>query len=423
MKPRAVVAATLAVIVVAASGYGLWSYMREPEPHVWSAEDLVTLRSLWLGSLPPLPPDPSNAVADDPRAVALGHRLYFDTSFSRNGEVSCATCHQPEKLFTDGLPLGKAIGTTRRHTPTIVGMAHSPWFFWDGRRDSQWSQALTPMEDPVEHGGTRTQYARIVSLRYAEPYVELFGPLPDLSGLPASAGPNGTEEERAAWDALSPEERDAVNRVYANMGKAIAAYERRINPGPSRFDDYVAAMLEGDGDRAASILTPDEALGLRLFIGGAQCTNCHNGPLLTNHGFHNIGLPEPPGSTFDSGRIQGVKLAVANEFNCEGAYSDAPQGLCEELRFVKGQGFEILGAFKVPSLRNVAETAPYNHLGNVPTLRGVLTHYNRAPTPFMGHSDLVPLDLSEDEFRRLESFLRALSGPLDASPELLRPPR
>lgn len=415
-------AVSAAAVAVAASGYGLWSFMRGPEPHAWSPEQRRTLESLWIGSLPPLPPDPSNAVGDDPRAVALGHRLYFDTAFSRNGEVSCATCHQPEKLFTDGLPLAKAIGTTKRHTPTVVGTAYSPWLFWDGRKDSQWSQTLAPMEDPVEHGGTRAQYAHLIARRYAEPYLELFGPLPDLSRVPAHAGPNGTEEERAAWSAMSPEDRDAVNRVYANLGKAIAAYERRINPGPSRFDDYVAALLGGDSPRAASILSLDEASGLRLFIGDAQCTNCHNGPLLTNHGFHNVGLPEPPGTAFDSGRISGVKQVVADEFNCESSYSDAPEGLCEELRFAKGQGFEILGAFKVPSLRNVAETAPYTHLGTTPTLRGVLEHYNKAPTPFMGHSDLVPLDLSEDEFRRLESFLRALSGPLDAPPELLGPP-
>lgn len=416
----AIVAAVL--VVVAASGIGLYSFIRDPEPHVWSPEQLAMLESMWIGSLPELPPDPSNAVADDPRAVALGHRLYFDRRFSGNGMVSCATCHEPDKMFTDALPLGEAIGTTKRHTPTIVGTAYSPWQFWDGRRDSQWAQAVTPMEDPAEHGGTRTQYAHLVAAHYADDYRELFGSLPDVEGLPRSAGPNGTEEQRAAWEAISSEDQDAVNRIYANMGKSIAAYERRIMPGASRFDDYVEALLEGDAEHAAALFGRDQALGLRMFIGSASCIDCHNGPLLTNNSFHNVGLPVDRGTKFDSGRIQGVKDAIADTFNCESTYSDAQPGDCEELRFVKGQGIEILGAFKVPTLRNIAETAPYSHLGTIETLRGVLEHYDAAPIPFMGHSDLEPLDLSRDEFRQLEEFLRTLSGPLDAPPELLRSP-
>ncbi len=217
MKLRIAIGAAV-LVVLTASGIGLVSFIRDPEPHVWSPEQITTLRSMWIGSLPELPPDPSNAVADDPRAVAFGHRLYFDERFSANGEVSCATCHQPEKMFTDGLPLAEAIGTAKRHAPTLVGIAHSAWFFWDGRRDSQWSQSLTPMEDPVEHGGTRTQYAHLVAAHYADEYRELFGPLPDLSRLPESAGPSGTEEQRAAWEAVSPEDQDEINRIYANMG-------------------------------------------------------------------------------------------------------------------------------------------------------------------------------------------------------------
>ena len=128
----------------------------------WTQAEIATLQSLWLGTLPPLAADPSNAVGDDPRAAVLGQQIFFDTRFSAKGEVSCATCHQPDNLFTDGLPRAEAIGTTDRHTPTIVGTAYSPWFFWDGRRDSQWAQALSPMESAVEHGGSRSQYAHIV---------------------------------------------------------------------------------------------------------------------------------------------------------------------------------------------------------------------------------------------------------------------
>ena len=124
-------------------------------PQPWSAPEAAVLRSLWLGSLDPLPPDPSNAVADDPRAAQLGEKLFLDTRLSVTGTVSCSTCHQPVRNFTDGLPQGKGIGTSQRNTPSIVGTAFSPWLYWDGRRDSQWSQALSPLEDPKEHGSNR----------------------------------------------------------------------------------------------------------------------------------------------------------------------------------------------------------------------------------------------------------------------------
>jgi cytochrome c peroxidase len=413
----------MAVLVALAAV--LWTVSRSPEPHEWTPEEIATLESLWIGNLPPLPPDPSNAVADDPRAAELGHRLFFDTRFSAGGEFSCATCHQPEKIFTDGRPLSEATGTTRRHAPSIVGTAHSPWFYWDGRKDSQWSQALSPMEDPAEQAGTRTRFAHLVAAHHADEYEALFGPLPDLSDrdrFPASAGPNGGEAERAAWEAMASEDRDAVNRIYAGMGKAIAAYERLVMPGPSRFDGYVESLLQGDAEKAAATLTADEALGLRIFIGEGSCTDCHNGPLLTNNGFHNIGLPLEPGTAFDSGRIKGVEQVLADPFNCLSPYSDAADGDCEELRFVKTEGMELIGGFKVPSLRNVAETAPYMHLGQIPTLRGVLEHYDRAPVPLMGHSDLLPLQLSTREMDQLEAFLKTLSAPLSTPPNWLKPP-
>ena len=108
----------------------------EPGPTDWTADEIETLRELWIGSLPPLPHDPSNAFADDPRAAALGQHLFFDTRFSSNGKVSCATCHQPQLMFTDGMSLAQGVGRTGRSAPTVVGTAYSPWQFWDGRKDS-----------------------------------------------------------------------------------------------------------------------------------------------------------------------------------------------------------------------------------------------------------------------------------------------
>jgi hypothetical protein len=119
----------------------------------WSAEETALITALSLSQLPELPPDPSNRVADDPAAAALGEQLFADTRLSSNGEVSCASCHLPERQFQDDLALAKGVGVTTRRTMPIAGTAYSPWLFWDGRKDSQWSQALGPLESAVEHGG------------------------------------------------------------------------------------------------------------------------------------------------------------------------------------------------------------------------------------------------------------------------------
>ena len=267
----------------------------------WAAID-----DLWIGNLPPLPASPSNAVADDPRAAALGHALFFDARLSANGMISCATCHQPIRRFSDGLPRGVAIGVSGRNTPSIVGAAYSPWLYWDGRRDSLWSQALTPLEDPDEHGSSRVQVLHVIASvsAYRRAYQEIFGAPPDVSDA------------------------EAVNAAFANVGKAIAAYERLLLPGPSRFDRYAEHLRNGGDPLDQQHLTRDEIRGLRLFVGDARCTECHNGPLLTNNEFHNTGLLSAPGETPDRGRIDGVRLAASDPFNCLGSYSDDPQRSC-----------------------------------------------------------------------------------------------
>ena len=102
----------------------------------WRADDLKILRSLSLSSLPPLPVDPSKRYADDPKAIALGKKLFFDKRFSANGKVSCGTCHIPEVSFTDKLSLAKGISRTTRRTMPLIGAACQSWFFWDGKKDS-----------------------------------------------------------------------------------------------------------------------------------------------------------------------------------------------------------------------------------------------------------------------------------------------
>ena len=398
----------------------------DADAHRWTEAERGLIASLSIDRLPSLPPDPSNAFGDSPDAVALGHALFFDSGLSPDGTVSCSTCHQPDRYFTDGKVLANVRNVdTPRHTPTIVGIAHSDWYYWDGRKDSQWAQALAPQESPIEHGGTRTAHARYVLSTYASQYESVFGPAPDLSDtsrFPPEAAPLEDGPAGAAWKVMDDEDRGAVNRVFANIGKSIAAYSRRILPGRSRFDDYAEAALVNDRTRMSELFSAEEAEGLRLFIGEGQCTDCHNGPLFTNGTFHNIGLPLPEGSKFDQGRSLGTLQVAEDMFNCLGEFSDAKDEECVELRFIKLEGEELVGAFKVPGLRNVAETAPYMHNGIFPDLEAVIRHYNHAPPAFPGHSDLVPLAFTEKQSAALIAFLLTLSAPPDAPPELLLPP-
>jgi cytochrome c peroxidase len=391
-------------------------------PARWSDNELDTLRNLWIGSLPPLPADPSNQYADNLDAAAFGQKLFFDARFSSNRKVACATCHLPDKQFQDGTPLANGVGTTNRRTMTIAGTAYSPWLFWDGRKDSQWAQALGPMENPVEHGGNRTLYAHLIAEFYADEYTALFGPLPDLSDLPRNAGPVADSEAAANWEAMSPEEKEAVTRIYVNIGKSIAAYERQLNPGESRFDQYVEAVLNHD-QSVDDILTLDEIAGLKLFIGEANCTNCHNGPLFTNNDFHNTGIPAVKDLPEDVGRSLGAQQVLADEFNCLSVYSDAQPDQCTELNFLVIDEHQQERQYKPPSLRNVTERGPFMHAGQFATLEEVLNHYNTAPEATAGHSELEPLNLTEQQIAQIIAFLKTLDGPIDADTRWLTAPQ
>ncbi|MBK6792265.1 MAG: hypothetical protein IPG80_06925 [Anaerolineales bacterium] len=402
--------ALLAVLIIG----GLSYILSRP---TWTDTELTTLRTLWIGSLPPLTPDPSNQYGDDARAAEFGKQLFFDTRFSSNGEVACATCHIPEKGFQDGLPLAQGVGTTNRRAMPIAGTAYSPWMFWDGRKDSQWAQALGPLESPVEHGGSRTQYAHLIDENYRSEYEAIFGELPDLSDrtrFPEAAGPVDDPTVRAAWEAMSPADQKTVTQIYVNMGKAIAAYERLIMPGESRFDIYVQAALENDKKTMNSTLTTEELEGLRLFIGEANCTRCHNDPLFTDNSFHNTGVPAVENLPEDTGRTQGAQKVLTDEFNCLSSYSDAKPDQCSELNFMVAEGEELERAFKVPSLRNVTSRAPYMHAGQFTTLEAVLNHYNTAPAAPTGHSELEVLNLSERQIKSIIAFLYTLNSDISA---------
>ncbi len=415
MKKLLILVSTLSIAGVLA-----WNYLALPVSKEWSTQELALIRSMSLAELPPLPPDSSNAVGDDESAAELGYRLFFDKRMSGNGEVSCASCHQPQQMFTDGLALavGRGIGT--RNTPTLVGLAYSPWFYWDGRKDSQWSQALAPIEASHEHNFTRLEVVRLLANDdfYKARYEILFGALPMLDELPIAPDTATAEVE---WLALDAESKASVSRVFSNVGKAIVAYERKLLPGVTRFDAYVQSLEPVSNTPPSDVLNGTEIAGLRLFVSKGQCVNCHNGPLLTNHEFHNTGILSAPGQLPSMGRYDGVRLSRLDPFNCLGEFSDARAEECTELRFARDSN-DLVGAHKTPTLRNISLTAPYMHSGQIGTLREVLDHYNEAPLSMLSHNEAKPLGLRTIELRQLEAFLNTLTAPLATPTHWLQTP-
>ena len=383
----------------------------------WTAQELAIISSLQLNQLPEMPDDPSNAQARNPAAVALGKRLFFDPRFSRNSAISCATCHDPNKQFQDGRKLAQGIGVASRRTVPIVAAGYSPWQFWDGRKDSLWSQALAPVEDPAEFGGNRSAVVRVMQREYGNEYESVFGKMPEFRGTAVDASPLGSAAEKAAWSSFDIDKREAISRVFANFGKAIAAYERTISHEESRFDLYVRELLKKS---AAPNFTSQDVNGLRTFIGKGRCVTCHAGPLFTDHHFHSTRVPERDSQGPDPGRAAAVSRVQSDEFNCLGRFSDANPSQCQELRFMVTNDPALIQAFKTPSLRNVALRPPYMHAGQLATLREVIDHYVAAPEAALGpnglvhrlgfNSELVPLHLTEQEIRDLISFLGTLSA-------------
>lgn len=389
--------------------------LEKNEIHRWSPDEIEMLKSLWIGSLPPLPKDPSNKYEDDPRAVRLGRKFFFDSRFSGNLKVSCATCHPAESNFVDDLPLAHGMGTTTRRTMPLIGAAYQTWFFWDGRTDSLWALALSPPKSALEHGITRTYCVHLISDHYRKEYEEVFGKMSETSEktCPAIAKPDPKDEKAyEAWLSMPFDTREEITRIYVNMGKAIAAFVRTIVPGPSRFDEYVEAVLRGDRESQEKKFSENEISGLRLFIGKAKCINCHSGPLLTNGEFSDLDMPKREGLPQDNGRADGLQQVKTHEFNCLSKYSDAKPEECTALRFIDDNREKYVDAFKIPTLRNVAERSPYMHAGQLSSLYDVLVFYDVWPELMTGPPELEHPNLTGDELKQLETFLRTLSGPL-----------
>jgi cytochrome c peroxidase len=360
---------------------------RDRLPEELSAlSDEEVARIARMSPLPALPPDPTSRFADDLAAAELGHLLFFDPRLSPKG-VSCASCHDPAKHFTDGRALAQGIGTTNRNAPTVVDSARRRWVGWDGKFDSLWSQALSPLENPVEMGGSRASLLELVradpALRAA--YERAFGAWP-------TAPDDGT---------------------LARLLKALGAYQRRLVSAPAPIDRFVAG-LKGEPEGSREALSASARRGLAIFVSKGGCYQCHRGPSFTDEEFHALGLVGANGRVPDDpARLAAVDFVQRNPFNSAGAYSDAPAS--PKAAMVQGlrRSGELFGQFRTPPLRGVAKTAPYMHDGRIATLAGVVRFYDTlegaAAAGHHGESVIAPLGLDEQGRADLVAFLESLT--------------
>ena len=367
----------------------------------FSAAERATLLS--HGPWPvPWSGDPGNRVSRNPEAIRFGRQLFFDTRFSRDGSVSCATCHRPDGQWSDGRKLGAGLAEVDRNTPALANVRLNRWFGWDGANDSLWAQSFRPLLDAREIGASEKQIADRVrdDPQLACRYQRAFSTAP------------GADDER----------------VLVDVGKALAAFQETLNTGRTPFDDFRDALARGD--RKAAARYPQAAQrGAKIFAGRGNCSLCHFGPNFTNGEFHEIGIPIARKSGgVDWGRYQGIKMLRASRFNLLGIYNDDRQratGVATRHVALVPQTFE---QFRVPGLRDVALTAPYMHNGHLATLRDVVRHYSQIDSSqlhvahvFFGDPDglntapptdtlLQPLRLSEQDISDVVAFLETLTA-------------
>jgi cytochrome c peroxidase len=319
----------VALALAVASGWPLPAGLAD-EKNAASQENAVTVPT-GLRSLPVVMANPLSR-----EKIELGKQLFFDPRLSADNSISCASCHDPKRGWSNGEATAAGVGGQRgdRSAPSIINAAYHRFQFWDGRADSLEEQALGPIANPIE-----------MNLPIAEA-VERIG---NVSGY------------QQQFEAVFGE---PVNST--NLAMAIAAFERSVLSGDAPFDRYAA------GDDAA--LSQQAQLGRRLFFGKANCSSCHSGPNFTDNGFHNLGINFDQG---DLGRRSHSGLAGDH------------------------------GAFKTPSLREIARTAPYMHDGSLATLEEVVDYYDRGGTPneYLDE-EIYPLKLNSDEKAALVAFLK-----------------
>jgi len=384
-----------------------------------------------LSPLPAVPPDPTNAYADDARAARLGQMLFFDRSFSgpllvdapdlgkagETGKVSCRTCHEgpalDDRRAANNVSLGTGHGT--RNALPVVNSAFYRWTNWGGRFDSQWSLAAAVVEKADIMNGTRLGVAHALFAKYRAEYDAVFPVKLDPALAPAARDasrfpPSGKPKPRpdapdGPWEKMAPADRELVNVILANFGKAIGAYMRLLVSRDAPFDRYVA------GDAGA--ISPAARRGLRTFL--RRCAGCHRGPHLTDEEFHGIGIAQhgPHVPETDLGRHADVAPLLASPFNAAGPYSDAPQlgkGRLDGLAPTPA----MRGQFRTKSLRNVAQSPPYMHAGQLATLEDVVRFYNAGggahPGGLAKDPRMAPLGLTDAEQAELVELMKAFTG-------------
>ncbi len=343
-------------------------------------------------STPPLGLQPVPFPADNPQSpekIALGDKLFNDQRFSLTGEISCATCHAPDKAFTDS-PLSTSEGihklTGTRNAPTVINAAYFDRQFWDGRSPSLEDQARHPFLNPVEMG-----------LRDHQPILDIVRSDPEyVSAFQNAFGKSG----------------EAV--TMTEVTQAIAAFERTIVSGNSAFDRWLFAKEE-------DALTTEQKRGFNLFINEGRCVSCHlieqTQALFTDNRFHNIGVGI---NTIQKDVPKLADKFLEAKFNASEVDVEVltDKRTSELGRFAVSTDFDDLGAFKTPTLRNVAVTAPYMHDGSIETLREVVVHYNNGgvtnatdPLNDFLSGGIRPLNLTEEQIDDLVAFMEALTSP------------
>lgn len=384
-----------------------------------------------FGPLLDPPADPTNRFADNPDAARLGQRLFHEKRYSgaltiaapelgavgERGKVACATCHVPSAYFNDNRADNKtSLGAarTRRNAPSLVNIAHYEWGNWAGAHDTFWKQAAGSPETADNTGGNRLFYAHMLYEHYRDEYNALFpddlDPALDPTHVDAARFPPSGKPKSSStapdgpWEMMASADRNIINRIMSNVGKATAAYERLLVSRNSPFDQYIA------GDTSA--ISASAKRGAKLFIGKAACDACHSGTTFTDQDFHNTGVMQTV-DPLDDGRFFDLPRALTSTHRGDGMYSDDPVFGAIKLAGLEATE-DMKGKFRTKSLRHLTETAPYFHDGSMATLEDVVRFYNAGggTTGFPGEKDplMVPLNLSEDEIADLVAFLETLTG-------------
>ncbi|MBI3199060.1 MAG: hypothetical protein HYZ40_16445 [Rhodospirillales bacterium] len=362
----------------------------------WSQDEVSAIER--HGPWPPPPAhDPSNRVSGVPAAIALGEHLFNDPRLSADGRMSCATCHQAGRDWSDGRARGFGTADLDRRTPSLWNVGYAHWFGWDGAGDSLWAQSIRPILDRREMGGSAAEVGRL---------------LRDDKALACGY-------ERAFGNKVG----DNDERLLVDAAKALAAFQATLVSPRTRFDAFRDAMVAGDRAAAARYTLPEQR-GLRLFIGTGNCDTCHFGPRFTNGEFGDVGIAffVRPGEV-DSGRLGGLAKLAGNPFNLLGRYNDDASGASAQRTRHVQRLHANFGEFRVPSLRQVGRAAAYMHSGSLATLDEVVRHYSEV-SPDRLHSDgtplVRPLGLSPRQRTDLVAFLSSLDA--DAPPRPAPPP-